>query len=154
MKKVTLILLIIIITKYSNSQLYRIGDLKFRIFSLDSSKTDFQYLKKYKSWNITITDVLDAEELLRNSFIMHKKKPGEFEEKRKLGDYDRQYIGFIDNENHKIMRLNCFLINRELEEDEYPKHEYDVSDGGDIFFTLEIDMSARKCLRFDVNGYE
>lgn len=146
-------LLFLFLTLSSYSQLYRFGDIKFNFISRDSILTYNNTFNFDRTWNIGLVEVFEIEELIRVNFDYQKAK-GRFGKDRKLVDYDRQYLGIIDPNNNKIIKINCFLFNRELPDSEFPTTFYQVFDGGDIYFQLEINYTNRKCSEFKINGHE
>jgi hypothetical protein len=65
-----------------------------------------------------------------------------------LNKYNRQYVGYYDQNNHRVIFLNCFcqrigLPNRLI---------ISASGGGSCYFEIKIDLALTRCFDFKVNA--
>jgi hypothetical protein len=70
-----------------------------------------------------------------------------------LSKYNRQYIAIINENKEKEVFINCFRSSS-IRESGYWKNDFVfVSDGGNHFFQVKINLTKQIITMFSVNGY-
>lgn len=67
-----------------------------------------------------------------------------------LKNYKRQYFGFINQKNEKIVWINYFISSAEF--GYWKKDVVFVNDGGCNFFNVEVNLTTKNIFNFSVNG--
>jgi hypothetical protein len=68
-----------------------------------------------------------------------------------LSYYRRQYVAYFNENGEKEVWINCFcFVNNN---DDWKKAVFFVSDGGNCFFDLTVNLTLNNVLAFSVNGY-
>ena len=116
------------------------------------SKMDWVFGKNYKSYDPTDADIEAAEKIMRQGFEDQKKETRNNIGGKSPDDYNRQFVGAIDENGDKLIYVNCFC----KKEIEYFKDWKDkiihVADGGSCFFHATINLTKNKYTNFSING--
>jgi hypothetical protein len=67
-------------------------------------------------------------------------------------EYIRQYVGHKNKNGEKVILLNCFTKKSVGKEDYWKKDIIVVKDGGDNYFSIQINITKEDCLSFNLNG--
>ncbi len=115
----------------------------FCIIKNDSNNLVFNEGKNYK---LNAKDIQKIESLLISCIDEYNKDHKEISLKK----YRRQYVAITDKKGHHIVWLNCFcgFFTKNTKQ-----NVFYVSDGGDCYFQLKIDLTDNKYFEFSVNGY-
>lgn len=70
---------------------------------------------------------------------------------KNLKKYIRQYVGFINNSNEKIIWIN-FLWKNKYKKEEISKEIINIKDGGSYFWNIKINLQTGELTDFNVNG--
>ncbi|WP_432673204.1 hypothetical protein [Flavobacterium sp. SM2513] len=70
-------------------------------------------------------------------------------QKISLKNYNRQYAAAINPKGEKVVFINCFCEHRATN---WKKVLNEVDDGGNCFFTLNVNLTLRTAEELDVNG--
>ncbi len=130
----------------------------------DSTRNNRKYNKGYPA-QITITDSIQIESLLMTCLakynIFEERYYDELKTKQPLLDiykenfiitlsrYKRQYMAIINPQGEKEVWINCFCTHWNEIDIHYP---VEVSDGGNCFFNLKINLSKGIYYDMMVNG--
>jgi hypothetical protein len=68
-----------------------------------------------------------------------------------LSKYKRQYFVSFNSKEEKIVEINCFC-HVQKNDSSWKKHRVQVDDGGACYFNLELNLTTRRFLDFNVNG--
>jgi len=105
--------------------------------------------------NLTLEEIRAAESILRSQLPeINRLKPNQSSGcpniNRKLDRYWRQYFGFINVKDEKVVWINMFW-NKELIGD--AKRELvGMYDGCSYYWNIEINLTTRKAYNLQVNG--
>lgn len=94
-------------------------------------------------WDPTEEDVRAAEKIIKS--YIKKAAPDVY---RKLSRYKRQYVGYINKKEEKIIWINCFISG----EEDWDKDLIFVMDGGNDFFNVKVNLNTKQAFGFFVNG--
>jgi hypothetical protein len=72
---------------------------------------------------------------------------------KNLSKYRRQYFGYIDENGHRILLINCFWSARKGISDGWLEGRIMVLDGGSYFWNIKYDLDEKKLFDLSVNGY-
>ena len=89
-----------------------------------------------------------AENLMQKYF-------SETEAGRKIGAlhyYLRQYVGYINSDNEKVIWVQCFHRSELVHFEGWETKLINVMDGGSGFFQITINLATQECLRFGINS--
>ena len=70
-----------------------------------------------------------------------------------LSKYNRQYIAIINEDEEKEVFINCFWSSSIRESGCWKNNFVIVSDGGNHFFQVKINLTKQIITMFNVNGY-
>ena len=70
-----------------------------------------------------------------------------------LSKYNRQYIAIINENKEKEVFINCFMRSSIRESGCWKNNFVIVSDGGNHFFQVKINLTKQIITMFNVNGY-
>jgi hypothetical protein len=108
----------------------------------------------------TLQEVLLAEEILLNCFKVDTvdfNHDSMYISKRQiepLPEYRRQYTGRFNKDGQRFISINCFRYNKEnsYSTPHWLRRMMYVKDGGNNYWRIAIDLSAKRCGYFSVNG--
>jgi len=69
-----------------------------------------------------------------------------------LKKYKRQYFGYIDENNDRILFINCFWGKEIMHEKEWLKQRIMVNDGGSYYWSIKYNIKTDKLFELYVNG--
>lgn len=69
---------------------------------------------------------------------------------KKIKRYNRQYLGYIDNNGHRIILIN-FIWKKETPEN-WDKQIIEILDGCSFYWNIKIDLESMTFFDFRVNG--
>jgi len=95
-------------------------------------------------WTPTKEDVRKAEKILAE--CAKKEQP---DVHKKLDQYKRQYVGIVRGKSKQIY-INAFIDKNDHFE-EWKEFEVLIHDGGDSFFSVDIDLEKSACYMFFVH---
>jgi hypothetical protein len=97
-------------------------------------------------------DIAYAEILLEESihnYLKSEKIHTSYIKQNTLKEYKRQYVGFINNHGDKIIFIKFF---KGPSLDSLSREIVDIFDGGENYWSIEINITQRKLLRITING--
>lgn len=71
---------------------------------------------------------------------------------RHLKKYKRQYFGYTDEKNDRILFINCFWGKEIMHENEWLKQRIMVNDGGSYYWSVKYNIKTDKLFELYVNG--
>lgn len=110
--------------------------------------------KSLKRFTPTIEKINKAENILKLDFKKsNKSKDGRFIS-RKLNDYKRQYLGFINSNGDKMLYISFYLDkNSKNQNDQLWKENYKmILDGGTSYWIAIINLKTNKVEKIAING--
>ena len=108
--------------------------------------------KNYKNWQPSDDDINTAEKLLLQAFEDQKRGTINRLLNKSLDDYDRQFIGAIDESGDKIIWINLFCKSEEISFKDWKNKLVFVKDGGKCYFNLKVNITKNIYTDFMVNG--
>jgi hypothetical protein len=137
---------------------------RIAVFAFDPNQ--HWMFKNCRPTDLTNSEI-DSVEILLAKFIkdynsiqdrklqeLHKKHPDDKVQSSyyiiELSRYRRQYIATINSQGEKEVWINCFCGN--LISD-WRKRLVMVQDGGNCYFQIKVNITAKRCYEFMVNGY-
>ncbi len=106
----------------------------------------------YTSWTPESKDIESAETILSKAFDDQKKPTVNRLLDRKTDDYFKQFVGFVDANGDKIIWVNCFCKGEESSFKNWKNRVVFVSDGGNCFFNVKINITKNTYYDLMVNG--
>ncbi len=108
--------------------------------------------RNYKKYDPTMEDIVTAESVLEAMFT--KEASGTYNPffKRKLEDYNRQFVGGEMESGDKIIWVNCFCSSESENMKNWKKEIILVADGGNCFFNVKINLKNKAYYDLLVNG--
>lgn len=70
---------------------------------------------------------------------------------KKTKKYIRQYVGFINNRNEKIVWIN-FIWKYKFSNEKISKDIIEVMDGGSYYWNIKVNLNAKTLNDLDING--
>lgn len=134
---------------------YKDGDYTLKPYQAiipSEAKMDWLFGKNYKSWTPSDNDIEDAEKLLYTGYVDQKRGTVNRLLYRNLEDYDRQFVGAIDENGDKIIWINCFCKKEEGSFKKWKEEIVHVADGGNCFFNMKANITKNTYTDFIVNG--
>lgn len=128
----------------------------YRGYIFDSGHFTFMSFDHQRSrYTPSVSDVANAEHLLSNRISkLNSKRPNQLDGcpiiHENLEKYCRQYIGYINSKNQRVIWINLFW-DKELEK-RASKEVITVFDGCSYYWTVEINIDTRTVFNFAVNG--
>ncbi|MFM2041010.1 MAG: hypothetical protein RLZZ493_1599 [Bacteroidota bacterium] len=132
---------------------------------LNNDSINYKVFKQGTTFTLSQKDMIEIDRLLNVSINEHNKnqeiifnekksKYPDFAFKKKnfiidLKNYQRQYVAVKNVYGEKEVWVNCFCTTFD---DSWKTDIYIVSDGGNCFFDLKINLDAKKYYDFMVNG--
>lgn len=132
---------------------------------LNNDSINYKIFKKGTSITLSQQDLIEIDRLLIECINEHNKKQEViFKEKKSkypdlpikkknfiidLKNYQRQYVAVKNERGEKEVWVNCFCATFD---NGWKTDIYIVSDGGNCFFDLKINLDAKKYYDFMVNG--
>lgn len=101
-------------------------------------------------------DVFMAEELMKKDISFENKKlinqpKGYPQINKNLKKYVRQYVGFINKSNEKIIWVN-FIWKDKYTDKEFSEEIINVHDGGSYYWSIQINLTTKAISNLRVNG--
>jgi len=124
------------------------GQTKSKKPHFDKSKIAFIYYDQSRIFKNATQANLNEIELLEVEKIL-KKCIAESKISINVNKYYRQYIVVKNDKGEKEIWLNCFCNVSNLN---WKKEVIHVSDGGNCYFNLKINLSLKTCYNLIVNG--
>lgn len=155
-------LLIIIILFLTSSEAYS----QKTIFVKGKNYEGFIFPKEHPIWGFppesgrytpSIEDISMAEKILKDSIgtdyvrdhqRQYKKPPIN---KRTLGKYFRQYVGYLTEEGKVIIRIYLYR-DLKMRCEKFSQDIIDVQDGGSSHWNININLSSNELSNMSVNG--
>lgn len=69
---------------------------------------------------------------------------------KKLRKFKRQYFGYLNENGHRILLINCFWKKRKL--DNWLNSKVSVLDGGSYYWKINFDLNTFKLYDLYING--
>ena len=160
--KIRLSLLISIFTLVSCGKITTSDN--FTLLLNQSENEWFQY-RELKTWKPTQEEIDLTEDMIPQIIEGNKGVYGIKEIYENINDYYYQLVPYIDENNRKIIYINSlcksFVKNPEpklnsedqKKEKEWKSHLYEVTDGGNCFWQVKIDIENKEYFDFSVNGF-
>jgi len=108
--------------------------------------------KNYKPWTPTESDIQKAENLITQCFNDQKRGTVNRLLNRKPEDYCRQFFGAINEKGEKIIWINCFCKDQITSFKDWKTKLRVVSDGGNCFFNMKVNIDKNDYYDVMVNG--
>lgn len=132
------------------------------IFNQDYQMPYFENPPAERRFTPTIKDIESVERILREDLknINIRKNQGPSLHK-KLRKYQRQYIGFISEEDDRIVFVNCnwqkYNVLRRLRGFEPPGNGWKTGfqiffDGGSYHWNIKVNLDKKELIDLNVNG--
>jgi hypothetical protein len=106
----------------------------------------------------TIEEIGLVKQLSKNHIdsLERNRNPKTVKEYDKLlkfndSDYFRQYVGYIDSKGNRIVFINSVCKTYGQKRD-FKRNWIFVLDGGSCFYQIKVDLTAKKCFDFSING--
>lgn len=137
-----------VILPYDTGKWYYVGGTAFQLTPAEIVEVDTllhaafrQYNKFFESNYEEARMKYGAAHIKRTNFVIDLER------------YKRQYLSYIDSNGHKIVHVNC-VCNDAIDEmkAKWKENYIIVSDGGNCFFNLNVNLSEKKCKDLMVNG--
>ncbi|MGC1631105.1 MAG: hypothetical protein WA749_03230 [Gelidibacter sp.] len=118
-----------------------------------------------KTWEPNKSEINFTEKFILEIIKKHKEDYGVKEIYANFNDYYYQFIPYLDENNRKIIYVNSFckdfiqnpfqdLTSEEIEKEiEWKSHFFDVNDGGNCFWKVQVDVEKKDYFDFSVNGF-
>ena len=155
MKKHFILYFILMILLYSCSQNNRIT--KNSSTQLDTNRiVIFPSGLSKTSKNITLTEkeIIEVDKILNecidSSYKFNSKK---MNSRKFLSSYKRQYLPSINEKGEKVVWVNCFCTTNHFNWKTEIVDASLVSDGGDCYFNVNINLTTMRFDTFRKNGY-
>lgn len=152
---------LILIVVYSSLSLTGCAqtDKKDIIFDWKAHKENFWISidTTYQLYTPSIDEIVLAKELsiqyIDSLEKIREKKKSDFGTILQFNhsDYYRQYVGYIANEGNKVIYINA-ICAASGDKNDLKKTWWFVLDGGSCYYQIRIDLKAKKCFDFSVNG--
>jgi len=109
-----------------------------------------------KRFTPSMKDILLAESILdqnikRFNTTLKNQPKGYPIIHKNLKKYFRQYVGFINNSDEKIIWIN-FLWKKKYTKEGISKEIIEVNDGGSYYWNIKINLQTMELMDFKVNG--
>ena len=124
----------------------------YQVVLPSESKMDWLFGKNYKAWTPSDNDIEAAEKILYTGYGDQKRGTVNRLLYRNLEDYNRQFVGAIDENGDKIIWINCFCKKEEGSFKKWKEEIVHVADGGNCFFNLKANITKNTYTDFIVNG--
>jgi len=124
------------------------------IFS-DKEISGFLFTKGNKKFTPTENDIIKAERLTTLSLDTIKDVTNQkVYIKRHLKKYLRQYFGYINENGERIISINFFFWNTSDNKSgkRWLNEAIDVSDGGNRYWQIKINLTTQESFDFYING--
>lgn len=117
-----------------------------------AEKMEWAFGKNYRSYEPSMEDIQTAEDVLNAMYS--KEVSGTYNPffKRKLEDYNRQFVGGEMESGDKIMWVNCFCNTESKNMKNWKTEIIMVADGGNCFFNVKINLKKKEYYDLMVNG--
>lgn len=102
----------------------------------------------------TKEDIIYAEKLIKDSIDIFLKNEYPYKTAingKTIRGYKRQYIGFIDKDNNKVIWIN-FLRNKTIKDKELSYDVITVLDGAEDYWNIYVNISKNKLFKISING--
>ena len=109
----------------------------------------------YKPASLNHKELKEIDSLLNscieeyNAGLSEQLKP-RYGVDRKKYKYRRQYVAVLNPSGEKVVWINCFCTSMG---ERWKKEIMLVSDGGNCYFNLKVNLKTKKCYEMVVNGY-
>ena len=154
--KIRILIIILIIPIFGFSQTNK-NDFIFD-WQNDNSSLWISIDSAFEKFTPTIAESGLVIQLSKNHIdsLEHNREPKIVKEYGKLlkfsdSDYYRQYVGYIDSKGNRIVFVNAVCKSYGQKSD-LRKDWIFVFDGGSCFYQIKVDLTAKKCFDFSVNG--
>lgn len=112
----------------------------------------------FEKFTPTIEEIVIVKQLSKNhidslEYVRELKIVKEYGKQLKFSDSDyyRQYVGYIDSKGNRIVLVNAVCKSYGQKSD-LRKDWIFVFDGGTCFYQIRVDLTAKKCFDFSING--
>lgn len=120
---------------------------------IDADKSmDWVFGKNFTSWTPEENDIDAAEKLLKDCFDSQKNAAKNRFLNKSLDDYDRQFIGAVNENGDKIIWVNCFCNTQENYFKDWKTKLVFVKDGGNCYFNLIVNITKNTYSDLMING--
>jgi len=116
------------------------------------AKMDWLFGKGFKNWTPDISDIVTAEKLLNDCYVQEKTGTVNHLLGKTLEEYNKQYVGAVEENGEKTIWINCFCKKYEKDFPDWKKQIIGVADGGNCFFNLKINITRNVFGLLQVNG--
>ncbi|OWP85578.1 hypothetical protein BWK60_13375 [Flavobacterium covae] len=109
-----------------------------------------------KRYTPTKNEIYDIEDLLKKEISCMNKnlinQPKGFPKiHRKMGKYIRQYVGFINKSNEKVIWIN-FIWKDNYTKKQLSEDIINVHDGGSYYWNIQINLTKKTLSNLQING--
>lgn len=165
MKEIFITLLLLNVFLFSVKSQSKLDTVKYAIFRFDRNNP-WVFSKNYKATVLTSNEIIKAEQLLVKCISSYNIKQHKYSTKAKksypnidqtqffieLSKYKRQYITVINQKGEKEIWINCFRPSNHSGFEYWRKKIVRVSDGGNYFFNVIVNLKTNKYYQFSTNG--
>jgi hypothetical protein len=130
----------------TNRQEINLHEIEYNILRLDNGEGIFEDTVSYHY--ITKEDIRKAEKIFRQAIANYNKNSKDPLDHR---EYGRQYIGAETASGDILIYINCFKDPDEFSQKGLFRVE--VSDGGDDYLHVMINVTAGELIFFGTNGW-
>ena len=118
-----------------------------------------------KTWEPNKSEINFTEKFIKEIIINNITDYGVKEISINFNDYYYQFIPYLDKNNRKIIYVNSLckdfvqnpiqdLSSKDVEKEiEWKSHYFDVYDGGNCFWQVQVDIDKKEYFDFSVNGF-
>ncbi|HTI57372.1 hypothetical protein [Mucilaginibacter sp.] len=128
------------------------------IYAEDDNVSNRDVLDKYQRFSADTSDILLSETLLQANLRKVNKKLGSPKYWRgpivykHLEKYARQYFGFLNERNEKVIFIYSYWDYEKNEKPYFDDTFHFVFDGGSYFWQIKINLKTHQLYDFGVNG--
>lgn len=163
-----LIIIVIIVSSYvltscKTKQLtincFNASEYSYTIIYYDST-FNIPFRNNVKALYIKMIDTNKLEEILSDFFKQYSESTTNKDELllgmqiniKGVGNYNKQIIPFLDENNNEILWINCVHKETMCNLDSWRKKVVEINDGGVFHFNIFVSLKTKKCFGFSSNG--
>lgn len=72
---------------------------------------------------------------------------------KNLRKYKRQYFGYIDKNDNRILLVNCFWSKNDDSSEDWLENRIQVFDGGSYYWCVKFNLDKNELFDLEINGY-
>lgn len=123
------------------------------VVSFDYSSTEQEYIfKSGKPVTLNNSEISDTLDILNKAAIELNSKAKKERSVADIHNYNLQLLSILNEENQKVVWVNALCRNSNPDVAQWKKSIIIVSDGGNCYFNLYINLTKKTYENFIVNG--